>query len=80
MINDQLSREQKEELQEVLTEFVDSLHSIPGRTMLAEHQIDVGSAHPIKIIFLPTDCHTPIGKGKGGIEGDGKERGHRTLK
>ena len=42
-----ISREQKRELHSLLEEFSDVLKDEPGRTTIAEHSLEIGSATPI---------------------------------
>ena len=49
VINQELSETQKRELRGVLAEFAETMTSVPGRTTLAEHRLDVGTARPIRM-------------------------------
>ena len=49
IIGEQLNQQQREELQEMLSEFEDVLRNEPGRTSLAEHHIDTGTANPMRL-------------------------------
>ena len=47
-IGEGLSRDQREELQQVLEEFADVLQDEPGRTNLIEHRIEADGARPVR--------------------------------
>ena len=47
-INKELSQEQKKELEKLLNDFSDVLKAEPGRTTIAEHSLETGSATPIR--------------------------------
>ncbi|KAL5486579.1 hypothetical protein EMCRGX_G019081, partial [Ephydatia muelleri] len=49
VMGEQLTTEQKEELAGVLKEFAGVFSDLPGRTSLAEHPIECGSARPIRL-------------------------------
>ena len=49
VMGEQLTAEQKEELAGVLKEFAGVFSDLPGRTSLAEHPIECGSARPIRL-------------------------------
>lgn len=46
---DQLTKEQRKDIQEMLTEFKDVLQETPGRTTLAKHSINTGTAQPVRL-------------------------------
>ena len=48
VINSELSEVRKEELHKLLNEFTDVLRDEPGRTTIAEHSLETGSASPIR--------------------------------
>ena len=48
-IGEQLNEQQQKELWKMLKEFNDVLQNEPGRTALAEHHIDTGTATPIRL-------------------------------
>ena len=47
VINKELSKEQKRELEKLLKEFLDMLIDEPGHTAIAEHFLETGSAAPV---------------------------------
>ena len=49
MIGEQLTDEQLLQLQQILKEFSQVLQNQPGRTELAEHKIETGSARPVRL-------------------------------
>ena len=49
IINSGLHASHKQELEGVLAEFADTLKNTPGRTTMAEHRVDRGQAHPIRL-------------------------------
>ena len=44
-----LTKEQRAELRHLLEQYKDTLHDKPGRTRVAEHVIDTGTAKPVKL-------------------------------
>ena len=48
-ISERLSSSQKEQLRQLREEFADVMRDQPGRTTLAEHQIETGSARPVRL-------------------------------
>ena len=58
IIGQQLTDEQLLQLQQILKEFSQVLRNQPGRTELAEHKIETGSAHPYG--YLLTGYLRPI--------------------
>ena len=47
-VNTELTRVQKQALDSLLSEYSKTLQNMPGRTSLAEHDIDVGTAKPVR--------------------------------
>ena len=58
VINDLLTQQQAEDLRTLLNDFEDVLCSKPGKTTVAEHTIETGSAQPIYTLgtIPPTTC------------------------
>ena len=48
VMGEKLTAEQKGDLQKLLDEFVDTMSDIPGKTDLIEHDINAGSARPVR--------------------------------
>ena len=48
-VGEQLTEQERTELDQLLDEFIDVLQSQPGRTSLVEHRIDTGNARPVKL-------------------------------
>ena len=48
-ISERLSSSQKEQLRQLREEFADVMSDQPGRTTLAEHRIETGSARPVRL-------------------------------
>ena len=46
---DQLTKEQKKDVQKLLSEFQDVLQEMPGRTTLAKHSINTSTAYPVRL-------------------------------
>ena len=48
VINTQLTADQKQEMEHIVSEFKDVFDIKPGKTRLTEHRIETGSAKPVK--------------------------------
>ena len=61
-INLQLTEEQVLQLQQVLKEFDKVLQNQPGQMELAEHKIETGSTHPVRLppYRLPQAYHDSV--------------------
>ncbi len=61
-VGGQLDQTQRKELEGVLEEFADVLRNHPGRTELAEHRIETGTAHPVRLTpyRLPHAYREPV--------------------
>ena len=59
VINEELTVQQKLELQELLGKYDATLQSTPGKTTLTEHCIEVGQSQPMRLIAFPTPIEKP---------------------